>query len=507
MPASALSSSQSVTFLGHPKGLYVLFFAEMWERFSFYGMRALLVLYLTKHFLMSDAQSGMVFGAYGSLVYIAPVLGGYLADHYLGQRKAVLFGGVLIAIGHMLLGLEGGGGQDAFALNMFWAGLAFIIVGTGFLKANISVMVGQLYPREDIRRDPAYTIFYMGINVGGALGPIICGLLGELYGWSYGFGAAAIGMLAGIFVFVIGKPHLLGNGEPPRPEHLGAKWAGLISREHLIYGAGLLSVIGVWWLIQSHGAIGMLLVAASAIAVAYLLWEAFVRLERIERNRLFAALFLISLNPLFWGLFEQAGSSLNLFTDRHVDRNLFGFLVPASVFLSINSIFIIVLAPIFAFLWQWLGKRGLEPSAPAKFGLALLQLGAGFLLLVAGALAVGTGNLTPVIFIFGIYLLHTTGELCLSPVGLSAMSRLSPARMASLVMGVWFLATAGGEFIAGMIASAIGAKSANGGDAVSATLSVYQMVGGLAVFAGIVVLLVAPKIRKLMREDQGAASA
>ncbi|MEO8722966.1 MAG: peptide MFS transporter [Sphingobium sp.] len=507
MPASPLSpTSANATFLGHPKGLYVLFFAEMWERFSFYGMRALLVLYLTKHFLMSDAQSGMVYGAYGSLVYITPVLGGYLADHYLGQRKAVLFGGILIAIGHLLLGLEGSGGQDAFALNMFWAALAFIIVGTGFLKANISVLVGQLYPREDIRRDPAYTIFYMGINVGGALGPIVCGILGETLGWSYGFGAAAIGMLAGIFVFVIGKPHLLGNGEPPRPEHLGAKWAGVISREWLIYTTALLSIVGVWWLIPHHGAVGMLLLGASAIAVAYLLWEAFVRLDRVDRNRLLAALFLISLNPLFWGLFEQAGSSLNLFTDRHVDRQMFGIVVKASVFQSINSIYIIMLAPLFAILWQWLGKRGWEPSAPAKFGLALLQLGAGFLVLVAGALAVGTGNPTPVIFIFLIYLLHTTGELCLSPVGLSAMSRLSPARMVSLVMGVWFLATAGGQFIAGMIASAIGAKSAEGGDAVSATLGIYQMAGGLAVLAGILVLLVAPFIRKLTQENEALVS-
>lgn len=495
------------TFLGHPKGLYVLFFAEMWERFSFYGMRALLILYLTKHFLMSDEKSSLVFGTYASLVFFSPVVGGYLADLYLGQRKAVLFGGILIMIGHLLLGIEGDSGQSVFALNAFWTALAFIIVGTGFLKANISVLVGQLYPRDDIRRDPAYTIFYMGINLGGALGPIICGLLGEIYGWSYGFGAAAVGMLAGIIVFVLGKPHLQGKGEPPHPEQLGAKLAGVISREGLIYLGGFIAIGGVWWLLQNAGAVGMLLVVTSVVVVAYLLWEAVFRLDRIERDRLFAVLFLISLNPLFWGLFEQTGSSLNLFIDRHVDRNIFGTEVPASVFQSINSTFIITLAPLFAMLWVWLGKRGWEPSAPAKFGWALIQVGAGFLLLVAGALAFGTDNLTPVIFIFGIYLLHTTGELCLSPVGLSAMSRLSPVRMVSLVMGVWFLASAGGEYLAGMIAAAIGAKSAQGLDAVSSTLGVYQMVGGLAIIVGLLVLAVAPFIRKLMHANESSDRA
>ena len=226
MATSAQQDDRGGTLLGHPKGLFILFFAEMWERFSYYGMRALLVLYLTKHFLMSDEQSGYVYGAYTSLVYITPVVGGWLADHYLGQRKAVLFGGIMIAIGHLLLGIEGGGGQDVVALNAFWTALAFIIVGTGFLKANISAIVGQLYPRDDMRRDPAYTIFYMGINIGGVLGPIACGILGETVGWSWGFGAAAVGMLLGIVVFVLGKPLLMGKGEPARPELLSARRAG-----------------------------------------------------------------------------------------------------------------------------------------------------------------------------------------------------------------------------------------------------------------------------------------
>tara|TARA_R110000782_G_scaffold78276_8_gene155507 strand:- start:168311 stop:169819 length:1509 start_codon:yes stop_codon:yes gene_type:complete len=489
------------TLLGHPKGLFILFFAEMWERFSYYGMRALLVLYLTKHFLMSDQQSGMVYGAYTSLVYITPVIGGYLADHYLGQRKAVLFGGILIAIGHILLGIEGDGGQGGLAMNSFWMALSFIIVGTGFLKANISAIVGQLYPREDIRRDPAYTIFYMGINVGGMLGPIACGILGETVGWSYGFGAAAVGMLLGIVVFVLGKPLLLGKGEPAEPAKLAAPTFGPISREWVIYGGSVLSVVVVALLLQNHDAVGWLLVACGVIAVGYLLWEALARLDRINRDRMFAALFLLALNPLFWALFEQAGSSLNLFTDRHVDRNMLGYLVPASVFQSVNAMFIILLAPLFAMLWMALGKRGLEPSTPAKFGLALVQVGLGFLALVLGAQWAGLDNPTPVIFLFLIYLLHTMGELCLSPVGLSAMSKLGLARMAGLMMGVWFLATAAGDFIAGLIAANIGALSEGSDDPMRVTLSVYQSVGWFGVGVGVVVLLLAPFVKRLMHLD------
>jgi len=489
------------TLLGHPKGLYILFFAEMWERFSYYGMRALLVLYLTKHFLMSDEESGLIYGAYTSLVYITPVIGGYLADHYLGQRKAVLFGGILIAVGHLLLGFEGGGGRDAFALDMFWTALAFIIVGTGFLKANISAIVGQLYPRDDVRRDPAYTIFYMGINLGGMLGPIACGILGETVGWSWGFGAAAAGMLLGIVVFVLGKPLLLGRGEPVEPERLRARVAGPVSQEWVIYVASILSVGAFALLLQNHQAVGWLLIACGGAVVSYLLWEAGARMDRIDRDRIFAALFLLALNPLFWALFEQAGSSLNLFTDRHVDRSILGIDVPASVFQSVNSAFIILLAPLFAGLWVMLGRRGLEPSTPAKFGLALIQVGLGFLALVWGAQWAGIDNPTPVIFIFLIYLLHTTGELCLSPVGLSAMSKLSLPRMISLMMGVWFLATAAGDFIAGLIAANIGALSEGSTDPMRVTLSVYGSVGWFGIGVGVAVLLVAPLVRRLMHLD------
>jgi POT family proton-dependent oligopeptide transporter len=473
----------------------------MWERFSYYGMRALLIFYLTKHWLFSDEKSGVIYGAYTALVYITPVLGGYLADRYLGQRKAVTYGAVLLTFGHFLMGFEGSGGQDAASLNVFWLALAFIIVGSGFLKANISVIVGQLYARTDVRRDGAYTIFYVGINLGAAIGALLCGYLGETYGWSYGFGAAGFGMLAGLIVFITFKPLLLGRGEPSDPVKLASSVGG-IKLEWLIYIVGLAAVAVCWWLVQNQAIVGTLLGVAGAALVAYVLFTAVVKLPPQDRDRIFAAMTLIFGSILFWALFEQAGSSLNLFTDRHVDRNILGIEAKASMFQSINAIYIVLLGPIFAALWVWMGRKGIEPSAPAKFGLGVVQLGLGFLVLVAGAAAAGNSAAVPVIFIFLIYLLHTTGELCLSPVGLSAMNRLAPAHMASLIMGTWFFASATGNFAAGLIAAATGSEAASGeGAGREVVLSVYSQIGWIAVAVGVAMVLVSPLIKKLMHLD------
>ena len=489
------------TFLGHPRGLYMLFFAEMWERFSYYGMRALLVLYLTKHWLFSDGDASMIYGAYTALVYITPVIGGYLADRYLGQRKAVLYGAILLTIGHFLMGFEGDGGGGGPALNAFWLALAFIIVGSGFLKANISVMVGQLYPRTDVRRDGAYTIFYMGINLGAFLGSLICGYLGETYGWKYGFGAAGFGMLLGLVVFVIGKPLLQGHGESSNAARLKERVAG-IPFEWLLYIVGIAIVVACWWMVQNQEVVGWALGLTGLILLVYVGWVAITKLDKHARERIFAAMILMIASVLFWALFEQAGSSLNLYTDRYVDRTMLGWEVPASMFQSINAAYIILLAPVFAWVWTTLGRKGLEPSAPAKFGLAMMQLGAGFLVLVAGAAAVANGNLTPVMFIFLIYLLHTTGELCLSPVGLSAMNRLAPSHMASLIMGCWFFASAFGNFIAGLISAATGAEAASGENAAQqVVLDVYSTIGWIAVAVGIAFLLISPLIKRLMHLD------
>jgi POT family proton-dependent oligopeptide transporter len=449
-------------------------------------MRALLIFYLTKHWLFSDGNANLIYGAYTSLVYITPVLGGYLADRYLGQRKAVLFGGLLLAIGHSLMAVEGNGGQTDPAINVFWAALAFIIVGSGFLKANISVMVGQLYKLTDVRRDGAYTVFYMGINVGAALGTILVGYLGETIGWGYGFGLAGIGMLLGLVVFVLGKGVLNGAGEAPAPL---AK-----SREWTLYGIGLGAVAVCWALVQYQSVIQSLLVISGVALLAYVLFQTF-KLDKEPRERMFAILFLISLNPLFWGLFEQAGGSMSLFTDRYVDRGA----TPASLFQSINPIYIIILAPLFAGLWQWLGKRGKEPSAPAKFGLALAQMGLANLVLVWGAEAYGIAAMTPVLFVFLYYLLATTGELCLSPVGLSAMNRLAPSYLASLIMGAWFYMTAVGNFVAGKIGEATGG---HGGEmSKEKLLEIYQMFGWISIGAAVVVLLLARIVKGWMHLD------
>lgn len=536
------------TILGHPKGLFVLFFAEMWERFSYYGMRALLIFYLTKHWLFSDGEAGIIYGAYTALVYIAPVVGGYLADKALGQRKAVLFGAVLLTLGHFFMAFEGApaaGNTDNPIIYVFWLALALIIVGSGFLKANISVMVGQLYPRTDVRRDGAYTIFYMGINLGAAIGSLLCGYIGETYGWAYGFGLAGIGMLLGLVVFIWGKPLLLGRGEPPKALAKG--------REFSVYAIGIAFVGLCWVAIQYQDAVGVFLGTFGAALVCYVLaiatfqlpygsysnaptpafysyvgsslllvvsmffvssgneawqWPASIGFGGVltimilqmiaktdhDRDRIMAAMFLIIVSVIFWALFEQAGSSLNLFTDRHVDRGG----VPASTFQSINAIYIILLAPVFATTWTVLGRKGLEPSTPMKFGLGVIQVGLGFLVLVWGAQSVGVDVPTPVIFIFLIYLLHTTGELCLSPVGLSAMNRLAPAQIASLIMGTWFFASATGNFVAGQIAAATGGEGVGEAAGKQVVLDVYSTVGWYAVGVGVAVMVVSPLIKKLM---------
>ena len=484
----------------HPKGLYILFFAEMWERFSYYGMRALLVFYLTKHFLFDQEAAYGLYGAYTTLVYITPVIGGALADRYLGQRKAVLIGAVLLVAGHGLMAVEGepvaaGAQPDSLIINTFYFALALIIMGVGFLKANISAIVGELYPKTDKRRDGAFTLFYVGINLGAFSGALAAGYLGETFGWKYGFGLAGIGMLAGLIVFILGKPLLNGAGESPNPALLKAKRFAGLSTEALIYiGTALLTIV-VWWMVRDQGTVGTLLYITMGVTYLYILWRSVATLEPHARDRVFAALFLITVQVLFWALFEQAGSSLNVFTDEQVDRTIFGQEIVPSVFQSLNAMYIVLLGPVFAAIWVFLGKRGLDPSAPQKFGLGVIQLGLGFLVLVWGANAAGAGNLTPVIFIFLIYLLHTTGELCLSPVGLSAMTRLSTRAMVSLIMGAWFLASGAGNFAAAKIAQLTSAEGANGE---SAVLTVYANVGWLAVAVGVGLIVISPLINYLM---------
>ena len=488
-----ISTRKNDEFAGHPRGLFVLFYAEMWERFSYYGMRALLVLYLTQFWLFSDGKANLMYGGYNSLVYVTPVLGGYLADRYLGQRKAVVFGGVVLALGHLCMAYEGMQGvtdplvkQADPAINVFWLALALIVVGSGFLKANISVIAGQLYRMTDPRRDAAYTIFYMGVNTGAALGTILVGYLGQTLGWSWGFGLAGIGMVLGLIIFMVGKPALRGQGEPPKALPTNREWG--------LYAVGVASIAVIWLLVQYQAAIQNLLIVSGVLLLLYTLYEAF-KLPKEPRERIFAILFLIALNPVFWGLYEQAGGSLNLYTDKYVDRGG----VPTSLFQSINPIYIILLGPIFAGLWQWLGRRGIEPSAPAKFGWALVQVGLSFLVFVWGAHSVGLAAMTPVIFVFLIYLLQTTGELCLSPVGLSAMTRLSPAHLGSFIMGAWFYMTAVGQFVAGKIGEATGGE--NGEMNKELTLAIYSKIGWVTIGIAVLVLVLSPLVKRWMHVE------
>jgi len=478
------TASRSVPdVFGHPRGLFVLFLTEMWERFSYYGMRALLILYLVDRFGLADSKAYAIYGSYTALVYLTPMIGGIVADRQLGFRKAIQFGAALITLGHALLAWEGLSEKGGTALPIFYAALACIVVGTGFLKANVTAMVGILYGKEDSRRDAGFTIYYIGINVGAALGAIVSGWLGETYGWGYGFGSAGIGMLLGLVTFVFGTPAFAGRGEPPNLSPLHRRSLGL-TRESLIYAGAFAGIGLIWLLVRNDTLTGYLLAAGGAAIVVRILWLCVKELDGRERAGTFASLLLILLSVLFWALYEQAGSSLNLFTERRIDRHVFGVEIPASVFQALNSVYIIILAPGFAAAWTWLARRDREPSIWTKFGLAMIQLGAGFLVLVIGAGFAGH-DLVPVVYLFLLYLLHTTGELCLAPVGLSAVTRLSVPRLAGFMMGAWVFAAATGNMLASLIATATGNDTADPGR----VLAIYQLIGWVGIGCGVAIIV------------------
>jgi POT family proton-dependent oligopeptide transporter len=427
---------------GHPPGLYMLFFAEMWERFCFYGMRALLVLYLTKGFLgMSDEVGGNVYASYNALVYLTPIIGGIIADKVLGYRAAIILGGIIMALGEFTLVVE-----QEFAV---YTGMALIICGNGLFKPNISSMVGNLYADGDPRRDAGFTIFYMGINIGALTSTLLCGWIGETYGYTYGFGLAGIGMLFGIITFGLGKARLQGQGEPPKPEEQ-SKRLGMV-----VLGIAVL-VPCLYLLLKNQELVTYLLLAGLAITMGTILGVAF-KSGKVQRERLFLLVVLWVFHALFWAFFEQAGTSLTLFTDRNVNCDIFGWTMPTSWGQFFNPAFIVIFGAVFSGLWIYLGRKDRDPSIPAKFGLALVQLGAGYGLLVFGA-SWGVGGVVPLIFLVMCYLLHTTGELCLSPVGLSAVTKLAPKKIVGMVMGAWFLSISAGHKIAGFVNAMAGSK-------------------------------------------------
>ncbi len=492
------------TIFGHPAGLFILFFTEMWERFSFYGMKALLIFYLTKYLLFSDVEGNLLIGSYAALVYAIPVVGGFIADRYLGFRKAIVLGGILLVLGHLGMAYEGNAAtatltgeitRDNIALQVFYLSLAFIIVGVGFLKANISSLVGELYAAGDKRRDSGFTIFYMGINLGSFVATLLCGWLGETYGWSYGFGAAGIGMLFGLITFILGKKTLQGKGESTNPEFLERKSFGL-KNEWIVYGASVLSTVAIWQMVQSHSVVQNLLIVSGAASFIYIVYYALTQLDKIAREQLAALTILIIFTVIFWALFEQSYTSMNLFADRILDRGD----ITASAFLSLNALFIILLAPVFAWMWVKLGKY--NPNTAVKFSLAIMLVGLGFGALVMGINVSGLGKVA-MFWMVLTYLLHTCGELCLSPVGLSAVTKLSPHKIVGFMMGVWFLATASSEFIASILANIASVETASGeitdlAVAKESYLKLFNYLFYTGVGVGLFLLTISPVIKKLM---------
>ena len=581
---------------GHPKGLYVCFATELWERFSFYGMKFLLLLYLTKYHLFTDEASFNVLGAYAGLVYALPVIGGLIADRFLGMRKSVLFGGILLSLGHILMAYEGHAAinysagttlaedltlatgqvlaagtvltesitfRDTQALNVFYLALALIVMGVGYLKPNISTIVGRLYSQEDPRRDSGFTIFYMGINIGAFLATALCGWLGETFGWKYGFGAAGLGMIIGLITFTWGQRFLHGHAEAADPEKLEKPILGPINVEWSIYILSMPVLILLWWLVQHEhvvlgtqnvflvsAVVGLILysmiyrktgqsnsVAYSIAAIAivsgilavltnlefvevspataeYTLYAAialivgfvvygFATHNSDEFGRTVVLMFLILSTVVFWALFEQSAGSMTLFADRVVDRTAGSVTFTAAQFGSLNAMFIWIFAIPFAALWTFLAKRNLEPSTPVKFGLGIIQAGLGFGALVIGAQFPDAAGKVAMIWLVLAYLLHTTGELCLSPVGLSAVTKLSIGRVVGVSMGTWFLATALSETVA-MRLGKLAAVQTDGGavtDAAAALATYTQLFEFLmyvGIGVGVFVLLVSPLLRRGM---------
>ena len=510
--------SNTAEFLGHPRGLYILFFTEMWERFSYYGMRSLLIFYLTQHFLFGDAEAVGIVATYGALVYLMPVIGGLIADRYLGFRKAVIFGAVLLCIGHFGMAFEGAPAvrvgevvhRDAVYLQGFYFSLAFIIMGVGFLKPSISNMVSQLYGANDPRRDGGFTIFYMGINLGAMLASLVAGYLGQTYGWAYGFGLAGIGMLLGLITFIRGQ-HLLGEaGAPPDPSRLAEPVFARITREKISYMGGLLGVVVAWQLMQHRDGVGGLLIVTAVVAVVGIIWYSITRCTAQERDRMLVVLYLTAVSVVFWSFFDQAGTSMSLFTERNVDKEILGVTLTSAQFIFFNPAFIILLAPFFSWLWVALFKHGVEPSTPAKFGLGVLQVGLGFAVLVYGISTADAGGIVRPYWIVFAYFLFTTGELCLSPVGLSMVTRLSVPRVVGLMMGVWFLSASFSSYVGGLIAATASVDSASGVNVDrSAALLVYGDTFGLlaktAIGVGLIVMFLAPLVHRFMHEPEPAS--
>jgi proton-dependent oligopeptide transporter, POT family len=478
-------STHGPQVFGHPRGLMTLFFTEAFERFTYYGMRTLLILFMTAAVMndglgIDDRTASAIYGLYISATYLLSLLGGWIADRLIGQQRAVFWGGVLIMLGNGCLATGN--------TQVFFIGLIVIVLGVGLLKPNISAIVAQLYPEGGSRRDAGFSIFYMGINSGAFLGSWLVPIAAAAWGWSAGFALPAIGMLIGLVQFQATKHYLGEAGVVPLGQP--TSWWPVVGFVVAVVAVLVLALTGQLQLdpvIISKG-LNWVLMAMAAGYFAYLLM--FAGLDTLERKRVIAIIALFIACAMFWAGFEQAGASFNLFADRHTDLNVFGWDMPAGVLQAVNPLFIILFAPVFAALWVNLGRRNLDPSAPAKFAAGLILMGLGFLVMFGAARYVVMGDKVLPTWLILTYLFHTFGELCLSPVGLSSMTKLAPARFVGQVMGLWFLATAVGNNLAGQFSGEI--------DSVEAMPGQFLYLFWWGVIAGAVLLVLTPFIKKMM---------
>jgi len=492
---ATLSAPPPRSFMGHPRGLATLFFTEMWERFSYYGMRALLTLFMTTATIGANpglgfdvATAGAIYGLYTSLVYILALPGGWIADNLWGQRKAIWVGGWIIAAGHFTMAIPG--------TPTFFLGLVFIICGTGLLKPNVSTIVGDLYPEGGARRDAGFSVFYMGINLGAFLGPLVTGFLGEGYQWHWGFGAAGIGMVLGLIQYRMGQPYLgdIGHLQTDKtPEEVRA-----LSRKFFASFFGVVGAIALFAYLVRSGFIPLTITEIATrlgqgvivLVAAYFVYVWTFGGHTVEENKRMGVIFwLFILIAVFWSGFEQAGTSLNLFARDLTDRTIFGWEMPASMLQSVNAGFIILLAPVFGMVWVGLEARQTNPSIPMKAGLGLLGLSAGFFVLAWGAANATPDHLVSPAWLVVTYFLHTVGELCISPIGLSAITKLSPKRRVGQMMGIWFVGAALGNLFAGLVGGQLESMP-------HATLfrTVAMIIGGV----GIVAIVVTPRVKPLL---------
>jgi POT family proton-dependent oligopeptide transporter len=477
--ATTAAARDDRAFFGHPRGLGLLFIAEMWERFSYYGMRALLVLYLVNAVGWKDADAYRLYGTYTGMVWLTPMIGGFLADRYLGTHRALLFGGAIIAAGHFVLALPG--------MGPFYLGLILVVLGTGLFKPNASTMVGQLYEPGDRRRDAGFTIFYMGINLGGTLGPIVCGNLRKDVGWHAGFAAAGVGMVIGLLVYAAARKKYLGTiGDAPsaaRPAGEAAAAEGAIKPWHGIVGALVGGALG-WatgngdWAATLTGVI-----TGAAIATAIL------SSHGEERRRVVALCLIVAFVTVFWVAYEQAGSSMNVFADRHTDLTAFGSVHTPEWFQTIQPGSLLLLAPVMAAVWQFLAARGKEPSTALKVALGLIVIGLGFLCMVSAGKAVDGGAKVSGYFLVATYVISEVGELMVSPVGLSYVTKVAPARLGALMMGVFFLSNSAANKIAGMLAEVSASMTSQA--------SFYMISVATSIGAGLLLLLLVPWLKKM----------